>query len=67
MCYVSFEERIGIGQRLSDAHISKVLHNLSSYEKAKLGKKFDLAYFVATEKLAFTNTLRFEAWRVGLA
>ena len=55
MCYVSFEERASICQRLSDAHISKALHNLSSDEQAKFGKKFDLAYFVDTEKLAFTK------------
>ena len=55
ICSVSFEERISICQRLSDARISKALHNLSSDEKSKLGKKIDLAYFVATEKLAFTK------------
>ena len=40
---------------LSDTPIVKALHNLSSEEKARLDKKFDISYFVATEKLAFTK------------
>ena len=42
---------------LPDAPISKALHNLSSYEKIRLDEKFDIAYFVVVEKLAFTKYL----------
>ena len=39
----------------SYAPIAQLLQGLSVDERAKLSKKFDVAYFVATEKLAFTK------------
>ena len=40
---------------LADAPIVSALHRLSDDEKAQLEKKFDIAHFVATEKLPFTK------------
>ena len=40
---------------LADAPIVSALHRLSDNEKARLEKKFDIAHFVATEKLPFTK------------
>ena len=39
----------------SYAPIAQLLQGLSVDERAKLSKKFDIAYFAATEKLAFTK------------
>ena len=39
----------------ADAPIVSALHRLSDDEKARLEKKFDIAHFVATEKLPFTK------------
>ena len=59
LCAVSYfkkEHEFAQGlSTLSDTPIVKALHNLFSEEKARLDKKFDIAYVVATEKLAFTK------------
>ena len=47
-------QRAGIN-RVNEAPIVSALHRLSDNEKARLEKKFDIAYFVATEKLPFTK------------
>ena len=39
----------------SYAPIAQALSKLPAEEKGKLRKKFDIAYFVATEKLPFTK------------
>ena len=41
----------------SYAPIAKALHHLSEDAKGPLRAKFDVAYVIATEKLAFTNSL----------
>ena len=48
----------------SYAPIAQALSKLPAEERDRLKKKFDIAYFVATEKLAFTkypNICEFEA------
>ena len=40
---------------MTNTPIANALHRLSDDEKAKLEKKFDIAYFIATENLPFTK------------
>ena len=42
----------------SYAPIARALHRLSDEERARLRRKFDIAYFVATEKLSFGGSGR---------
>ena len=42
----------------SYAPIARALHKLSNEERARLRRKFDIAYFVATEKLSFLKYSR---------
>ena len=63
-CYEFAQERASGSGSCSFAPIARALSHLPDEEKEQLRRKFDIAYFIALEKLSSGSTHVFVSWKL---